>query len=73
MMIAVPKHATKDEAKLQSRNQLEEAGYMLVGEIPIKISEEEAEKRLSEETVEMKFSVGWPLSTTRGEKDSRGD
>jgi hypothetical protein len=73
MMTAVPKHATEDEAELQSGKQLEEAGYMPAGELTVKLSEEEAEKRLSEETVELKSAVGWPLSATRGEKDSRGD
>jgi hypothetical protein len=46
MMTTMSKHAKKDEVELQSGKQLEEDGYMLAGELTMKLSKEEAEKRL---------------------------
>jgi hypothetical protein len=53
MMIVMPRHATTDEGKFQSEDKLKEAGDAPAGELAeVKMSEEEAEKRLGDETSE---------------------
>jgi hypothetical protein len=62
----------EDEGEFQSEEQLEEAGDMPAGELTVKLSEEEAEKRLSDETTEEESAAEWPASATE-EENNMGD
>jgi hypothetical protein len=74
MMIVMPRHATTDEGKFQSEEKLKEAGDAPAGELAeVKMSEEEAEKRLGDETSEEDSAAEWPTSSTEEEEDSMGD
>jgi hypothetical protein len=73
MMTVMPRHATEDEGEFQSEEQLEEAGDMPAGELIVKLSEEEVEKRLSDEIAEEESAAEWPTSSTEEEEDGMGD
>jgi hypothetical protein len=57
----------------QPKEQLEEAGDMPAGELTVKLSEEEAEQQLSDETAELKSAAGWQAKATRDGENHKGD
>jgi hypothetical protein len=75
MMTAVPRHATEDEGKFQSEEQLEEAGIQPAqGELAeAKLSEKEAEQQLSDRIAELESATEWQLNATREEEYGMGD
>jgi hypothetical protein len=74
MMTAALKPAVEDEAEFQSGEQLEEAGDEPTGELAeAKLSEEEAEQQLSDETAELKSAAGWQAKATRDGENHKGD
>jgi hypothetical protein len=73
MMIVIPRHATEDEGEFQSEEQLEEAGDMPAGELTVKLSEEEAEKRISDETAEEESTAESTTCAIEEEEDGMGD
>jgi hypothetical protein len=72
MMTAVSRHVVGDETKFQSGKQLEEVGDVLAGELTVKLSEEEAEKRLSDKTAKLNFVAEWQDEAIE-EENSMGD
>jgi hypothetical protein len=74
MMTVMPRHAAIDEGKFQSEEQLEEAGIQPAQEemVEAKLSEGEAEKRLSDQTAELNFVAEWQAEATE-EENSMGD
>jgi hypothetical protein len=73
MMTAVLRSAAEGESEFQSEEQLEEAGDAPAGELAEeKLSEGEAEKRLSDKTAELNFAAEWQAEATE-EENSMGD
>jgi hypothetical protein len=73
MMTAVLRSAAEGESEFQSEEQLEEAGDAPAGELAeAKLSEGEAEKRLSDQTAELNFAAEWQAEATE-EENSMGD
>jgi hypothetical protein len=63
-----------DGGSYQPQEQLEKVRLEPTqGKVTVKISQEEAEKQLSNETTEIESVAEWPLSATKGNKDSMGD
>jgi hypothetical protein len=73
MMTAVSRHAVGDETKFQSGKQLEEAGDVLVGELTVKLLEEEDEERLSDKIAEWESAAEWQDKATRDGEYYKGD
>jgi hypothetical protein len=75
MMTVMPRHATIDEGKFQSEEQLEEARTQPTqGDLAeAKMSEKEAKKQLSDRIVELESVVEWKLNATREGKGNMGD
>jgi hypothetical protein len=74
MMTVMPRHATEDEGKFQSEEQLEEAGAEPAEELAeAKLSEKEAEQQLSDRIAELESAAEWQLNATKEEEDGMGD
>ena len=73
MMTAVSRHAVGDETKFQYGKQLEEAGDVLVGELTVKLLEEEYEERLSDKIAEWESAAEWQDKATRDGEYYKGD
>jgi hypothetical protein len=66
MMTAALRHATKEGEEFQSGEKLEEYGNMPAGDMAEEnLLEGEAEKHLSDETVELESAAGWKSKATR--------
>jgi hypothetical protein len=74
MMTAVSRHATEDEAELQSGKMLEEARDAPAGELEeANLSEgKDEQQQLSNETTELESAAEWKIKATRDEEDNMG-
>jgi hypothetical protein len=72
MMTAALKHVAEEGEEFQPEEQLIEDGYILAQEelTETNMSEEEVEQQFIKETPELKSTVEWKTSATRGDEDN---
>jgi tRNA U34 5-methylaminomethyl-2-thiouridine-forming methyltransferase MnmC len=78
MITVMSRHATTDEGKFQSEEQLEEAriqpaqGEMAEANLSEKVTEQQVIQE-EEKTAELNFAIGWQVEATKRYKDGMGD